>query len=226
MTALIVFAAKYVIALPVLVLLAYFVFSSPQGFAAAGVVERYFLCRSPICWTLGGVLYATRAVCRGPLYAACGAPADNAFLPTIHCWQPPSPTIVLYVNKRAGVLLWIVTLLIGPQSCCAGIHHVRHSASMLIALRPCLSANILSSLAPIVFGFIFIRRSVCLCNTYVHATIRIKSGAPCGGASLGVFASTLVHAVWYAPDAQVSDSGAEAAAPAGQGTNSQRIPSA
>jgi len=135
MTLLIVFAAKYLIVLPVLVLAGYFVF-------ARGKILRQLtwltVLSLPVAYVLGriaGMLYNDpRPFVVGHFTPLVAHAADNGFPSDHTLFAATIAMIVLYVDKRAGALLWVVTLVIGAARVFAGVHHITDIVgSMLIA---------------------------------------------------------------------------------------------
>jgi undecaprenyl-diphosphatase len=125
MDLLIIFAAKYLIVLPVLVLL-FYIFFTP------GNTRRRLLWLSviamPVAYILarlaGLLYYNARPFVVGHFTPLVAHAADNGF-PSDHVlFAATIAMIVLYVNKRAGAFLWIAALLIGIARVLAGVHHV------------------------------------------------------------------------------------------------------
>lgn len=131
----IVFAAKYLIALPVLVFLAYCLFLRGKVLTQLVWLSALSL---PVAYVLGrlaGLLYNDPR----PFVADNFTPlikhaADNGFPSDHTLFAATIAMIVLYVDKRAGALLWLVAIIIGVARVFAGVHHVLDIvASMLIA---------------------------------------------------------------------------------------------
>lgn len=133
---LIVFGAKYLIALPVLVLLGYCIFSRGRVLRQLVWLSALSL---PVAYVLGriaGLLYSDpRPFVVGHFTPLVAHVADNGF-PSEHTLAAATlAMIVLYVDKRAGALLWVVAVLIGASRVFAGVHHTTDIiASMGIAI--------------------------------------------------------------------------------------------
>jgi undecaprenyl-diphosphatase len=136
MNVLIIFAAKYLIALPVLVLLAYVIFSRGKALRQLLWLSALSL---PVAYALGrlaGLLYNDpRPFVVGHFTPLVAHAADNGF-PSDHAlFAATLAMIVLYADMRSGVALWIVAILIGATRVLAGVHHTTDIvASMLIAI--------------------------------------------------------------------------------------------
>src|SRR6185437_423090 len=133
---LIVVAAKYLIAVPVLVLLAYFVFSRGKIVRQLAWLSLVAL---PVAYVLGriaGLLYNDpRPFVVGHFMPLVAHAADNGFPSDHTLFAATIAMIVLYVDKRVGALLWLVTLIIGLARVWAGVHHATDIiASMVIAI--------------------------------------------------------------------------------------------
>jgi undecaprenyl-diphosphatase len=133
---LIVFGAKYLIAVPVLVLLAYFLFSRGKVLRQLAWLTLLSL---PVAYILGriaGVLYNDpRPFVVDNFTPLITHAADNGFPSDHTLFAATLAMIVLYVNKRVGIALWIVALLIGISRIFAGVHHTTDIiGSVIIAL--------------------------------------------------------------------------------------------
>jgi undecaprenyl-diphosphatase len=132
---LIVVAAKYLIAVPVLVLLAYVVFLRGKTLWRLIYLSVVSL---PVAYVLGrlaGLIYTDpRPFVVGHFEPLIAHAADNGF-PSDHTLLAATiAMIVLYINKRVGYVLWLTALVIGLVRVFAGVHHVSDIvASMLIA---------------------------------------------------------------------------------------------
>ena len=143
MNLLIIFIAKYLIAVPVLVLLAYLVFSRGKvltqlmWLTAVSLPLAYLLAR------LSSVLYYDpRPFIEGHFTPLIAHAADNGF-PSDHTLLAATlATIILYVDNRAGTLLWLIAVAIGVSRIFAGVHHtVDILASMIIAVAAVVLAQ-------------------------------------------------------------------------------------
>lgn len=132
---LIIFGATYLIAVPILVLLAYVVFARGRVLRQLAWLTALSL---PVAYVLGrvaGMLYTDpRPFVAGHFTPLIAHSADNGF-PSDHTLLAATlAMVVLYIDKRAGALLWIVAIVIGTSRVLAGVHHTTDIvASMLIA---------------------------------------------------------------------------------------------
>ena len=142
-TLLIIFCAKYLVAVPVLALLAYFflgvkrrrhrlVWLTVISFPLAYLIARI----------LGHLFYSARPFVVGNFVPLIAHAADNGF-PSDHTLIAATiAMVVLYFNRRWGVTLWIVAALIGIARVLAGVHHTSDIiGSMLIAIVSVIAAH-------------------------------------------------------------------------------------
>ncbi len=136
MDLLIIFGAKYLIAVPIVVLLAYILFSRgkklrqllwlsvvslPVAFVIAKLTGMLYY--DPLPFVIGNFKPLIEHVANN------GFPSDHTLL------AATIAAILLYVNARTGIFLWIVALLIGISRIAAGVHHfVDILGSVVIAL--------------------------------------------------------------------------------------------
>ena len=131
---LIIVTAKYLIAVPVLVLLAYIVFL--RGKTLWRLIWLSFA-SLPVAYLLGRladlVYYDPRPFVVGHFEPLIAHAADNGF-PSDHTLLSATiAMIVMYINKRVGLALWLIALGIGIARVLVGVHHVTDiAASMLI----------------------------------------------------------------------------------------------
>jgi undecaprenyl-diphosphatase len=121
---LIIVSAKYLIALPVIVLAAYFIFANRAQkyrltwMAVIAMTLAYALAR------IASDLYNDpRPFVVGHFTPLVAHAADNGF-PSDHTLLAATiAALVFYFNKTTGAVLFIVALLIGFSRVAAGIHH-------------------------------------------------------------------------------------------------------
>lgn len=144
MTALsIVFCAKYLVAVPVMVLLA-FLFSRAKRrrhrmfwLTIVSLPLAYLIAR-----VAGHLFYNARPFVANNFTPLIAHAADNGF-PSDHMLIAATiATVVLYFNRRWGTALWIVAILIGAARVLAGVHHTLDIVgSAVIALASVVVAH-------------------------------------------------------------------------------------
>ena len=132
---LIIVCAKYLVYVPVLVLLALLVRGARRR------KHRLFwltIISLPLAYMIariaGHLYYNPRPCVVGHFTPLVAHVADNGF-PSDHMLIAATiAMIVLYFNRRLGILLWIVALVIGTARVLAGVHHTADIiGSMVIA---------------------------------------------------------------------------------------------
>jgi undecaprenyl-diphosphatase len=124
MDALVIFGAKYLIAVPVLVLLAYLFFSRGKKLRQLLWLSVLSLPAAYALGHLAGLLYSNpRPFVVGHFKPLIEHAANNGF-PSDHTLLAATlAMIALYIDLRAGIFLWIAALLIGVSRVAAGVHH-------------------------------------------------------------------------------------------------------
>ncbi|MDB5237985.1 MAG: phosphatase family protein [Candidatus Kaiserbacteria bacterium] len=133
MDLLIIFAAKYLIILPVLVAL-YLIYKLPAEdrlsygihVIATGILA-YVLAK-----VLGHFYFDARPFVSDGIVPLIPHAADNGF-PSDHTLLASVLAAVVFIfNKNIGVALWIIALLIGAARVAAGIHHPLDIAGSIV----------------------------------------------------------------------------------------------
>jgi len=121
---LVIFTAKYLIVLPVIVLLAYFVFAKrAQKYRLTWLVVISMTLAYAFARLASDFYDDPRPFVVGHFKPLIEHAADNGF-PSDHMLLAASiAAIVFYFNKRTGVVLWLVAFAIGFSRVAAGIHH-------------------------------------------------------------------------------------------------------
>ena len=136
MTTFFIFAAKYLIVLPVLILGGYFLMKPWQEqkhmmlFAIPAALLAYVL-----ALIAGHIYFDPRPFVVGHFTPLVPHAADNGF-PSDHTLLASAlAAIGMYWNKRLGLGLWIIAAVIAVARVYVGVHHtIDVVASMLIAL--------------------------------------------------------------------------------------------
>jgi undecaprenyl-diphosphatase len=125
MDALIIFGATYLIAVPVLVLLAYILFSRGKKLRQLIWLSVLSLPVAFITAKLAGLLYYDPLpFVEGNFKPLIAHAANNGF-PSDHTLLAATiATVLLYVDAKSGIALWIIALLIGISRVAAGVHHI------------------------------------------------------------------------------------------------------
>ena len=133
---LVIVGAKYLIALPVVILL--WCLYALRGrkrrevllLSVASLPLAYF-----VGFLLGHLYYNARPFVVGHFTPLIAHAADNGF-PSDHTLLAATIAMIgLSISRRLGILLWILAVLIGVSRILAGVHHILDIvASMLIAI--------------------------------------------------------------------------------------------
>jgi undecaprenyl-diphosphatase len=143
MDTLIIFGAKYLIGVPLVVLVLYFILAKREvkyrlvWMSVFAMTFAYALAR------VAGDLYNNpRPFIVGHFKPLIEHAADNGF-PSDHTLLAATlASVIFYFNKRMGVVLWAVTFVIAASRVFAGVHHVEDTlASMLIAIAAVFAAH-------------------------------------------------------------------------------------
>src|SRR6185437_14430901 len=145
MDSLIIFGAKYLVAVPFLVLVLYFILAKTEvkyrlvWMSVFGMAFAYALAR------IAGDLYNNpRPFVAGHFKPLIEHAADNGFPSDHTLFAATVAAIVFYFNKRMGLVLWVVALLISASRVAAGVHHAIDTvASMAIAIVAVLASHFL-----------------------------------------------------------------------------------
>ncbi len=132
MDTLIIFGAQYLIILsPLLALIAFF--KTPQEKRKEMVI--FALITLPLALIARHVWYDPRPFMVSGVEPLIQHAADNGF-PSDHMLLAASlAAVVTYFNKKIGIALWVVALLIGASRMAAGVHHAADMlGSIFIAL--------------------------------------------------------------------------------------------
>jgi undecaprenyl-diphosphatase len=131
-----IFAAKYLIVLPPL-LLAVFFFTQPRDsqkkiliFAVPSLVLIYLT-----AFIAGHLYYDPRPFVVGNFTPLVPHAANNGF-PSDHAlFASAMAAIGMFLNRKLGIVLWVLAALVAAGRVYVGVHHARDVlASMLIAL--------------------------------------------------------------------------------------------
>lgn len=143
--ALIIFCAKYLIAVPVAVLLAYFVLAKrEQKYRMTWLVVIAMTLAYALARVVSDLYNDPRPFVVGHFKPLIDHAADNGF-PSDHMLLAGSiAAVVFYFNKRMGVVLWLVAFAIGFSRVAAGIHHtIDIIGSMVISIAAVVVAHYL-----------------------------------------------------------------------------------
>ncbi|MDE1925315.1 MAG: phosphatase PAP2 family protein [Patescibacteria group bacterium] len=140
---LIIFCAKYLIALPVIALFSYFLMAPRR------IKYRLFwlaFISLPLAYALarlaGHLYYDARPFVVGNFVPLVAHVADNGFPSDHMLFASALAMLGLYFNRSLGVFLWIVAILIGLSRVGAGVHHfIDIAASAVIATVAVLIAH-------------------------------------------------------------------------------------
>lgn len=133
---LIIFGAKYLVAIPFVALFVYFLF-------APGKISRRLLWLSafglPLAYVVAKLFnhffYNARPFVVGNFTPLVEHVADNGFPSDHTVFAATVASLLFCVDKRVGSALWVVTLLIALSRVLAGVHHTLDVVgSMVIAV--------------------------------------------------------------------------------------------
>ncbi len=122
--ALVIFCAKYLIWIAAAIFLAYF-------FVARKRVKRKLLLLSSISlplvygvgWLAGHFYYSTRPFVISGIAPLVAHSANNGFPSDHMLFASALATLVFLFNRRLGVFLWVLAVLVGASRVAAGVHH-------------------------------------------------------------------------------------------------------
>lgn len=142
-TVVIILCAKYLVAVPVLALLAYFSLSARrQKHRLLWLTVISFPLAYLIARILGHLFYSARPFVVGNFVPLIAHAADNGF-PSDHTLIAATiAMVVLYFDRRWGIALWIIAALIGASRVLAGVHHIVDIiGAMIIAVAAVIAAH-------------------------------------------------------------------------------------